>query len=271
MPHAAVRPLAATVAAACCLIAAGPADAGGLVWNLPAPGAFVRYEGELTQTLTDRRNQTSEVVRLRQITVRSLDAETAEWDGRQVPARWLEVVSETGTPGERGLDPGPAGRVLYKVLVPESAVSADLADPAGIPHAFLPVLRGWRQVGDLEPAELGPAFRAYPTLTLLTDFEPREVTSSEPDAADTPAGSFDGTRYTAKSVEESPRARLTLEANWVVSPAVPFGPAAWEATLTREIKDASADRDAFREAGKSVERLELVEIGADARGELPLP
>ena len=231
----------------------------------------MRYEGELTQTLTDRQNQTVEVKRLRQLTVRSLESETAAYDGRQVPARWLEFVSETGTPGERGLDPGPAGRVIYKVLVPEAAVTGDLVDADGIPVAFLPVIRGWRQVGDLEPAELGPAFRAYPTLTLLTDFEPEDIRPTGEDSADTPAGRFDGTRYAAKAVEEDPTVRVTNEANLLVSGDVPFGPAAWEATLTREIKDSSAARDRFREAAKSVARMELVEVGDNARGELPLP
>ena len=272
---ATARPPAAALggllAAAAVLAAAPAASAGSLVWTLPAPGAVVRHEGTLTQTVTDRQNQTSTIERLRQITVRSLETETADWKGNQVPARWLEIVSETGTAGERGLDTGPAGRVLYKVLVPEPAVVSGAADADGIPVAFLPVLRGWKQVGDGEPQEFGPALRAYPTLTLLKEYEPKELTEEGDDTADTPAGSFPGTLYRGKVVEESKRARVTNEATLMVSPDVPFGPARWEVTLTREVKDAGESRELFREVSKSVERLNVVEVGDDARGELPLP
>ena len=247
------------------------ARAGGLVWNLPAPGTEARYEGEITQTLTGRDNQTTEIARLRRVTVRSLEAETAEYRGEQVPARWLEFVAETGTPGERGLDPGPAGRVVYKILTPESAIAPDLTDERGVPRAFLPVLRGWRQVGDGEPAELGPAFRAYPAVCLLTEFEPDEILERTDDAADVPAGRFEGTRFRAKLVEESRTARVTHEANWLLSDAAPFGPAEWSATVVRETKDALADRDTFAESSRTVSKMELVEVADDARGELPLP
>ena len=267
------RPLAAACAAL--LFALAPAvhraNAGGLVWSLPETGAVVRHEGTYTQTLTDRQNQTRTVERRRQITVRALEAETVVVEGEQVPARWLEIVSETGTPGERGLETGPAGRVLYKVLVPESGVIGRVQNDDGIPEAFLPVLRGWKQVGDGEPVEIRDALRAYPTLTLLKEFEPAEIVEEQPDAADTPAGRFDGTRYRAKVVEESERARVTNEGTFLVSDAVPFGPAQWELTLTRESKDSSDPRDAFRETSKTVVRMSAHEIGDDARGELPLP
>ena len=267
------RPFAAAVAAVLgsLLLGAAPANAGGLVWSLPAPGTFVRHEGTLSQTITDRQNQTRTVERLRQITVRALDAETATVDGRPVPARWLEVVSETGTPGERGLDTGPVGRVLYKVLVPEAAVTGRVQDDQGIPDAFLPVLRGWKQTGDGEPIEFGPALRAYPTLTLLKEYEPGELTEEGPDAADTPAGSFDGTLYRGKVTEETRRARVVNEGAFLVSDAVPFGVARWEVTVTQERKDLSEPREAFREVSKTVERLSVHEVGDNARGELPLP
>ncbi len=272
MTAPAARPLAAACAAALAFAAVTPvAGAGGLVWSLPAPGTMVRHEGTLTQTLTDRLNQTRIVERRRQITVRALDAETATVDGQPVPARWLEIVSEVGTRGERGLETGPAGRVLFKVLVPESGVAGVIADEKGIPEAFLPTLRGWKQVGDLEPVEFGPALRAYPSLTLLKEFEPAEVTNEGADAADTPAGRFEGIRYRGKVVEESERARVTVEGTFLISPDVAFGPAQWEITLTRESKDASKDRDAFRETSKTVERMSVHEVADDARGELPLP
>ena len=267
MLRTAARSLAAVAALAC----AAPAVAGGLVWNLPDPGAEARYEGEITQTLTGRDNQVTEIARLRRVTVRSLDPATGDFNGEQVPARWLEFVSETGTPGERGLDPGPAGRVIYKVLVPEAAVTGELEDESGVPYAFLPVLRGWRQIGDGEPAEIGPAFRAYPTVCLLTEFEPDDILEQTAGSADVPAGRFEGTRYRAKLVEESRVARVTHEANWLVSESLPFGPAGWEATVTREVKDALGDRGTFREASKTVSKMELVETASNARGELPLP
>ncbi|NNJ26622.1 hypothetical protein [Alienimonas chondri] len=279
MPTA-VRPLAAACAAL--LLFAGPAavfpnamaptaQAGGLVWTLPEPGTMVRHEGTYTQTLTDRQNQVTTVERRRQITVRALEAETASVDGNDVPARWLEIVSEVGTPGERGLETGPAGRVLFKVLVPEDAVTGVVANENGIPEAFLPVIRGWKQVGDLEPVEFGSALRAYPSLTLLKDYEPTELTDEGQDSADTPGGRFDGTRYRGKVVEESERARVTNEGTFLISPDVPFGPVEWEVTLTREEKDLSEPRSAYRESSKTVVRMSVHEIADDARGELPLP
>ena len=271
-----LRAVARSLAAAAAVLAAGSvgvphAAAGGLVWNLPPEGSEVRYEGTLTQTLVGRDNQTTQIDRLRRVTVRSLEAATGTLDGRDVPGRWLEFVTETGTPGERGLDPGPAGRVIYKILVPEAAVTGEMRDADGIPYAFLPVMRGWRQIGDGEPAEIGPAFRAYPTVCLLTEFEPDEILEQAAGSADVPAGRFEGTRYRAKLVEESRTARVTHEASWLVSPDVPFGPAQWTATVTRETKDALADRSEFAAASTTVSEMELVETAADARGELPLP
>ncbi|MFH5805776.1 hypothetical protein [Alienimonas sp. DA493] len=266
-----VARFSAAACAALLLAAPAAATAGGLVWNLPEPGTLVRHEGSYTQTLTDPQNQVTTVQRRRQITLRALEAVTANVAGEEVPARWLEIVSETGSPGERGLETGPVGRVLYKVLVPESGVIGRPVDDAGIPQAFLPVIRGWKQVGDAEPTEVGPALRAYPTLTLLTEYEPAELTEEGAATVDAPAGQFDGTRYRGRAVEESERARVTNEGQFVISPDVPFGPAQWEVTLTRESKDLSEPRDAFRETSKTVVRMSVAEIGDDARGELPLP
>ena len=270
----AARSFAAACAAALLFAPAGllpQANAGGLVWNLPEPGTEVRHEGSYVQTVTRRDKQIETIERRRQIVVRALEAETATVDGEDVPSRWLEIVTETGTRGERGLETGPAGRVLYKVLVPESGVTGRVQNDQGIPEAFLPVIRGWKQVGDQDPVPFGPALRTYPSLTLLTEYEPTELTNQGADSADTPAGRFDGTRYRGKVVEESPRARVTNEGTFLISPDVPFGPAEWEVTLTHEEKDASDARDVFRESSKTVVKMSVHEIATNARGELPLP
>ena len=264
--------LAACLAPLCAVLCGAPAaHAGGLVWSLPEPGTEARYEGTFTQTLTDRNNQQTVVERRRNLTIRALDAETAEFRGERTPARWLEFVTVTGLSSEAGLDPGPAGRVLYKALVPESAVASDFADADGIPRAFLPVIRGWKQFGDEEAQPLGPALRVYPTLTLLTDYEPGEVQPAGEQTADTNVGSFDGTAYRSKAVEEAPRLRITNESEALVSPESPFGPVRWEATVVREIKDANQSREEYREVSRSVETMSLRGIDRGVRGELPLP
>ena len=267
-----MRRLPALAAAAVVLTLGGvSARAGGLIWNVPAVGTEVRHEGSLTQVLTDDTGQQVTTERRREIFVRALEEVEAEYDGSRVPAVWVEIVTVTGVRTERGIDPGPAGRVLYKFLTPRAAVAADFKDRDGIPRAFLPVLRGWRQAGDGEPTELGPAFRAYPAACLLTEFEPDEIIKVGEEDVTVPAGTYPGTLYRGKQVNESPRVRTTNDTDVIVSPDMPFGPAKWTVTLVRERKDANQPRDTFREVARTTVSMEAQEIRNDARGELPLP
>ena len=167
------------------ILLASPAilSAQGLIWSLPEQeGTWVRYEGEYKQvefrpgvatgdqTFNWRRN----------VTIKSLvtpDAhKTAMYRGKQVTCRWIEIKVETGKPGEQGLDTGPGGARLYKVLIPEARIFGTLinnnsVDADGIPVSFLPIIRGYRKLGNRKEEQIKTkVLQIYPAISLLKHY-----------------------------------------------------------------------------------------------------
>ena len=245
------------------------AFAQGLVWSLPDDGTWVRHEGTYRQTDINLRNEEREFVWTRHLTIRSVGTATVDHDGRPTACRILEFEVETGTAGEGFLDPGAAGRLLYKVWVPENAVSDSAVDGRGVPRSALKVARGYVQFSEEQPVALrSDALRLYPTVTLLTDYDPSDIEKQDAAPVDLPIGTVTATRYAASQVLETPSTRTTNKATLFVSPDVPFGPARWSVTLDRERKDASVGRDAFRVASRIAVEMEATATGTDAVSEL---
>src|SRR4051794_41065281 len=152
---------------------AGSAQAQGLIWELPPEGTLVHYEGTITQTnfrldapgAEDKGDVTAQWVG--HLTIKSLKSETAEFNGKQQPCRWLEFIVATGK-SEEGLKAGPVGERIYRVLVPESRVIPATVDPQNIPLAFLPIVKGTQKLGDkpATPIKNG-VLQIYPLIALV--------------------------------------------------------------------------------------------------------
>ncbi len=79
------------------------------------------------------------------------------FNGKQVPCRWIEIKVLTGKPSESGVEPGPVGERIYKILVPEERVVGDVADGEKIPFSFLDIVKGFRKMAaTMTPIPLGP-------------------------------------------------------------------------------------------------------------------
>ena len=121
-------------------------QAQGLLWSLPEEGTWARYEGTYRQ-IKIRPNVAEgneELNWIRELTIKSLGSETAEYQGKDTTCHWLEFKLITGTPSEAGIDPGNYGVRLYKILVPESAVIANTIDSSDILVSYIPIVKGYR-------------------------------------------------------------------------------------------------------------------------------
>ena len=256
--------------AALVLTAAGPASAQGLIWNLPEDGTEVVYGGTYTQVDTRPGGQEVEMTWDSRLSVRSVGTQNVQYRGETVPGRWLEFELATGKATEKGIDTGPVGTRLYKVLVAEPTVSGRPADERGVPNAFLPIVEGYAKVGDQPAKRLeSNAFEVYPTLSLLMNYKPNELTQqAEGQEVETPAGRFAATQYAAASTIESPSTRVENAATLLVSPDAPFGPVRWTAMSTRSTKDPNQPREEFVEASRVESQMEAKEVNRDAKSAL---
>ena len=131
--------------AVCLLAIPTSANATGLLWNLPEDGRSVSYQGTYTKQTTDGN---PEITWLRNMSIKSVGTVDAEYKGVSQPCRWVEIEVVTGKKGETGLDPGPAGGLLYKVLIPESKIVGDTKDVDDIPVSMIPIVKGYRRIGE---------------------------------------------------------------------------------------------------------------------------
>ena len=251
-----------------------PLHAQGLLWNLPPEGTWVRYEGTYREVELRPDNPEGDLTIewIRHLTIKSLGSETAEYEGAQVPCRWIEIESITGISSELGIDPGPAGPRVIKVLVPESRIIGDEHDAEQIPVAFVPVIKGFRQFGDgeVEPIETG-VLRVYPLLTLLAYYQDMQAVSETDEPLTVPLGTFNTRRYSGTLSMESAESRSVNRAEIWRSPDVPFGLAQWNVKLTREHKLSYEPRSAFQSSGEVNVEMSAHESGTDAESTLNVP
>lgn len=252
---------------------AGQAAAQGLIWSLPEDGHFVRYEGTYTQ-LVRRPDSTQGNLTLqwrRYLTIKSVGREEAEYQGQMQPCRWVEIKSETGKTSEGVLDAGPGGIRMYKILVPESAIRGSIYEPVGdgreIFAAFIPVVKGYRRIGD-EPAqeiETG-VFQLYPVISLLRHY--RDLSASgTPSNINVPAGDFEATPFQGKLVMETRSLRSTNTCEMLRSPTLPFGVVKWTAKTVEEYKGTTDLRSEFKEFVTLTEEMQAVSIGDGAESD----
>lgn len=254
-----------------CLLTSAAASAQGLIFYLPEDGVAVEYEGTLTQSTGAQ--DPAPLTWTTELSIKSVGREQAEYDGIMQPCRWIEIKVTTGKSGAAGIDPGPVGGRIYKVLVPESKIVPDPVDADGIPNQMLPIVRGFRRLGEEAIKEIrAPALRVYPTITLLTNYEDVEViaTSDIPEVL-APGFSVSAKRLKGKFVMERPESRSTNVGEFWVTPEVPFGLARWIVAVTREEKESTAPRSDFRPVSTVQVDMKLKRIRQNAESELVTP
>ena len=248
------------------------AVAQGLIFYLPEDGRGVEYEGQITQTFVLNDGSTREIQKQRRLTIKSVGQENAEFNGAEVPCRWIEINVTTGDKGAGGFDTGPVGSRVYKVLVPESRVIAEAVDDSSIPNLVLPIIRGWRRNGESEVHAIkARALGIYPTICQLMNYPSPQVVSQ----GDTPA-TISNTPVSAKHMKgeiimERRESRSTNQGEFWVSSEIPFGLVAWKVKVTQERKESTAARDKFSTVSTSTSEMSHVQDIEDAESELVTP
>lgn len=255
------------------VFSAAPARAQVLVRKLPpaAEATWVRYEGPFKDK--HARPEASEgdlELELRhELTIKALEAETVDVDGTPTPCRWLEFKSIIGRESEQGIQPGPFGTKIYKVLVPEAKVLGQIFDKDGIPVAFLPIVKGYRKVADRDPAPIGEKMVAiYPMLTTLA-YSPDLKPAGAAEEMQLPLGAVSARLHKGTSKLESSTSRAEQEGQLWLSNDVPFGVAKFQVKQTLSAKDSAAPKEEFKQTSESQVEMTVVAKGTDAVSDLP--
>jgi len=251
-----------------------PAHAQGLIWSLPADGTSVRYEGDYLQVRKQNDPSQEDItIQLRRvITLKSVGTEDAEFQGKQQPCRWLEIKSETGNIIADKLEVGPGSGRIYKILVPEATIQGrtdvTVADDRHIHISFIPIIKGFRKIGDnpVEPIESG-VFELYPLISLLRHYMELAPEGDAHEVA-VPAGSFEAILQKGTMIMETPSQRSTNTAEMERSQKFPFGIAKWTAVSTVEAKGTTENRADFKPWITVTETMEATAIETGAQSEL---
>ncbi|MGD9856325.1 MAG: hypothetical protein AB7U20_15375 [Planctomycetaceae bacterium] len=255
------------------LFTAAEADAQGLIWNLPADGSWVRYEGTYSQLV--RRPDSAEgdlqLQWTRHLTIKSVGTAEEAYQGEVQRCRWLEFKVVTAQQAAV-LEPGPGGEAIYKILVPERSIRGQVNDESGIIVSYLPIVRGYRRLGGGEPESIeSGVFEAYPVVSFLRHYRDLQAESAGPEQVDVPLGAVSATAFKGAMTMESTQTRSTNEATLWRSDDVPFGLAKWVVRDVREEKHPSQSRDQFRETMEVSVEMSAHASGTDAATELDVP
>ena len=259
------------------LLNASTAEAQGLIWKLPEDGAWIRYEGTYRQV--ERRPESTEgdltLQWQRNVEIKSVGREMATHDvdhsgmPREEMCRWLEFKVVTGNVVEGIIDAGPGGTAVYKVLVPESEIRGQLHDEENIILSYLPVVKGYRKLGDEPPQPLeSQVLHVHPTLSLLRYFRNLQSDGVEQTVEVPSVGSAAATAFKGSMQMETRVNRSTSEGELLRSDQLPFGVVKWTAKTVIEAKNPTEPRSAFKETIQLSEELNAVEVGTGAESEL---
>ncbi|TWU11623.1 hypothetical protein CA54_04310 [Symmachiella macrocystis] len=250
------------------------ASAQGLIWNLPEEdGTWVRYEGDFKNVEArpdDDEDLTIECKRW--LTISSVGTETREYQGKEVPCRWIELKVETGRSSAEGVDTGRFGTILYKVLIPEQSVIGKITDEDDIPVTFLPILEGYRKSGDRPVKKVTEKVLAvYPMISLIDHYRDFKAKTKEPEPIDVKLGTVPARLYEGIKLSETETSRTKNVADVALSTEVPFGVAQWSVTVERDEKDQLEDVEQFRRTSRLEVKMEAVETGSNARSAIQTP
>jgi len=252
-----------------------PAFAQGLLFYIPEDKTGIEYEGTVEQTTVraDIAEGKESTMKAREMSIKSVGRQDAEFEGVVQPCRWIEIKIVTGTAGEAGIDPGPVGARIYKVLVPEAKIIAEAQDADSVPNITLPIIKGYRRTGESQVQTLSSnALGIYPTVSQLINYPVQEVVaSSESPQTKATNMSFNAKHIRGRHVMESKDTRSTNEGHMWITPEVPFGLVRWEVVVTREKKETTATRDNFREVETTRTIMSVKRILNSAESELVTP
>lgn len=248
------------------------AAAQGLIVSLPKDGTWVRFEGTVKQIeyRPDAPEGNISMEWIQHLTIKSVGTETAEFRGKQVPCRWIEIKVTTGKSSESGVDAGPVGDRLYKVLVPEVRVVGQTVDRERIPFSFLDVVKGFRKIGgEMKPVPPG-ALQVFPLIAPVMHYDAIAASGSATEEIQTPNGAVKTKKFKAKRQIESPTLRTTNEADlWrCETDSVPFGLARWTVKTTLEKKASTQPRSDYKPATQMTIEMTAHEWGTGAKSEL---
>lgn len=233
--------------------------AQGLLWSLPEDGSVVEYAGKYLNR-QERPGNNAGPLELEwdsQLTIQSVGEESAEFEGLPTPCRWIEFKTVTGRPSTKGveadagIDAGPHGVRIYKVLIPISRVTGQLQDDSKLPVTYLPIVKGFRKIGQLPAQPIKEKVLAfYPVLGLFANYldlaqqgEPAEL--DLPNLGPVKTKLMKGTLKLQNQTSKS----LNVGEIWL-SDDIPFGWAKYHVKLTREEKDITAPVTAFAPAAE---------------------
>lgn len=267
--------LASCVLTWCC---AATSQAQGLLWSLPEDGAIVEYAGKYLNK-QERPGSNEGPLELEwdsRLTIQSVGEEMAEFDGVETPCRWIEFkvvtgkASKKGVEADAGIDPGPHGVSIYKVLIPTTRVKGQLKDDEGLPVTFLPIIKGYRKIGQ-QPAQpmKEKVLSFYPMLGLFANYldlapEGEEADLELPNVGTVKAKQMKGTLKLQNQTGKSENVgEIWLSAD------VPFGWAKYHVKLTRQEKDITAPESAFAPAAEiDVEMTAVKKETSGAKSEI---
>ncbi len=251
----------------CCLPATS--NAQGLLWNLPEDGAVAEYAGKYTNK-QERPLSNAGPLELEwesRLTMQSVGQEEAEFEGLPTPCRWIEIKLVTGKPSTKGveadagIDPGPHGTRIYKVLVPISRINGQLRDEDGLPVTYVPIVKGFRKIGQ-QPAQLlkEKVLSFYPVLGLFANYldlkpEGEEADVDLPNVGTVKAQLMKGSLKLQNQTSKSENIGEIWRAK-----DVPFGWVKYHVKLTRQEKDITAPPTAFAPAAEIDVEMTLVKM-----------
>jgi hypothetical protein len=156
--------------------------------------------------------------------------------------------------------------------VPEAEIYGANVDAISIPVSFLPIVKGYRRFGEQEIRPIkAKVLQVYPLVAMLRSF--RELTSDAEGLVDpgVELGPVSAKHLTGTSEVESPTIRSKNTTDLWQSKDVPFGLAKWKVTITREIKDISDARTAFKLVSTIEVEMGAQRVDTQAEPELVLP
>ncbi len=257
---------------------AATSQAQGLLWSLPEDGAIVEYAGKYhnKQERPGRNEGPLELEWDSRLTIQSVGEEMADVDGIPTVCRWIEFkvvtgkASTKGVESDAGIDPGPHGVTIYKVLIPASRVKGQLKDDDGLPVTFIPIVKGYRKIGQ-QPAQpiREKVLSFYPMLGLFANYldlapEGEEADLDLPNVGTVKAKQLKGTLKLQNKTGKSEN----VGEIWLSS-EVPFGWAKYHVKLIRQEKDITAPESAFAPAAEiDVEMTAVKKETSGAKSEL---
>lgn len=270
-PQSVVRMAAALTVGLIAL--SGSANAQVLIWSLPPEdGTWVEYTGTYRVTQS-RPNNSAGDLQLEwrsDLKISSVGKETADFNGASVPCRWVEFKSVT-KPNDLEKAPGPGGVCIYKVLIPESTVTGKTVDGEGLPVTYLPVVKGYRKVGDREPEEVKErVLGVYPLIAPVVAYPDLKPASPEQEELDlgeklgrVDTKVFDGTATTSAEYRRSTNAGRLWRTD-----KLPFGLARFRVNLLREERGVAAAPGEFRKSAVVEVELTATDKGTGMKSEL---